>query len=131
MALLQQLQIEQALADICDFTLHVVSYQAEGQLERCQSLPSSTLERFALSRSHESRNSRDEVPTIGIRRASEKVKFRNTTGSHEQTSKLRRDRKGELHALSEKSNYYNFSLADVEKFSLLQKLQQCISSFTA
>jgi hypothetical protein len=36
-------------------------------------------------------------------------------GSHQQTSKLRRAQKGELHALSEKSNYYYFSLADVEK----------------
>jgi hypothetical protein len=34
MALLQQLQIEQAFADIWDFTLHVVSYQAERQLVR-------------------------------------------------------------------------------------------------
>jgi hypothetical protein len=49
MALLQQLQMEQTFADIWDFTLHVVSYQAERQLERSQSLPSSTLERFALS----------------------------------------------------------------------------------
>jgi hypothetical protein len=29
MALLQQLQLEQAFADTWDFTLHVVSYQAE------------------------------------------------------------------------------------------------------
>jgi hypothetical protein len=49
MALLQQLQIEQAFADIWDFTLHVLSYQSERQLEKSQSLPSSTLERFALS----------------------------------------------------------------------------------
>jgi hypothetical protein len=48
MALLQQLQIEQAFADIWDFTLHVLSYQAGRHLERSQSLPSSTLERFAL-----------------------------------------------------------------------------------
>jgi hypothetical protein len=48
MALLQQLQIEQAFADIWDSTLHVLNYQAERQLEKSQSLPSSTLERFAL-----------------------------------------------------------------------------------
>jgi hypothetical protein len=67
----------------------------------------------------------------GIRRASGKVKFRNRTGSHEQTAKRRRDRKAELHAQSEKSNDYNLSLTDVEKFSLLQKLQKCVYSFTA
>jgi hypothetical protein len=48
MALLQQLQIEQAFADISNFTRHVVSYQAERQLEKSQSLPSLTLQRFAL-----------------------------------------------------------------------------------
>jgi hypothetical protein len=51
------------------------------------------------------------------------------TGSHEQTAKLRRDRKGELHAVSEKSNYYKFSLTDVEKFSLLQLHSLRLSRF--
>jgi hypothetical protein len=48
MALPQQLQIESAFADIWDFTLHVLSYHAERQLEKSQSLPFSTLAKFAL-----------------------------------------------------------------------------------
>jgi hypothetical protein len=53
------------------------------------------------------------------------------TGSYEQTSKHRRGRTGKLNSSSGKSNYDDFSVADVERLSLLQTVLEYISSFTA